>query len=221
MGTRVSVGIETTDHIGAHGLSSILAGVPWVRLSDPAGCDVAIVLTDRVGDDVLDAMRKVQARPAEAGCVLITGDITEQQLSVAAGLGVVALLHRAAATPEQILDAITLTRSLKPALPSAVLPHLLHQFHATRAGALTERERRILRLYADGLNTAEVARQVGVSTRMINLTVQDVVTRLGLRNRTHAVAYALRRDPERLLDLGNRYGHTRADEGRGDAETTP
>ena len=217
----MSVGIESSDRIGADGLSAILAEVPWVELRDPADCDVVIVLTDRVGDDALEVMRRVfRARPAEVSCVLITDDITEQQLSVAAELGVVALLHRAAATPEQIVDAIALTRSLKPALPREVLPHLLRQFHAARRGALTERERRILRLYADGLNTAEVARQVGVSTRMVNLTVFDVVTRRGLRNRTHAVAYALRQDAERLLDLAPRSGERRADEGHGDADAT-
>ena len=61
-----------------------------------------------------------------------------------------------------------------------------------RFSGLTEREIQVLRLIADGLDTAEVARELAFSERTIKSILHDVTTRLQLRNRSHAVAYAVR-----------------------------
>src|SRR5438128_123328 len=61
-----------------------------------------------------------------------------------------------------------------------------------RVSGLTEREIQVLRLVADGHNTAEIARQLAYSERTIKNVIQDVITRFQLRNRSHAVAYAVR-----------------------------
>ena len=59
-------------------------------------------------------------------------------------------------------------------------------------GALTARETDVLRLIADGCDTAEVARALCWSERTVKNVVHDITTRLHLRNRAHAVAYAVR-----------------------------
>jgi DNA-binding NarL/FixJ family response regulator len=50
----------------------------------------------------------------------------------------------------------------------------------------------VLQLFADGLTTREVARQMCYSERTIKNVLQDLTIRLNVRNRTHAVAYAVR-----------------------------
>jgi DNA-binding NarL/FixJ family response regulator len=50
----------------------------------------------------------------------------------------------------------------------------------------------VLKLLADGLDTAEVARRLSYSERTVKNVLQDVTRRHNLRNRTHAVAFALR-----------------------------
>jgi DNA-binding NarL/FixJ family response regulator len=50
----------------------------------------------------------------------------------------------------------------------------------------------VLRLVAEGLDTGEIAKRLSYSERTIKNVIHDVVTRLNLRNRSHAVAYALR-----------------------------
>ena len=50
----------------------------------------------------------------------------------------------------------------------------------------------VLRLVAEGLDTGEIARQLAFSERTIKSVLHDVTTRLQLRNRAHAVAFAVR-----------------------------
>lgn len=57
---------------------------------------------------------------------------------------------------------------------------------------LRPRERDVLLLVADGHSTREVARRLCYSERTIKNILQDLTTRFGLRNRTQAVAWALR-----------------------------
>jgi Response regulator containing a CheY-like receiver domain and an HTH DNA-binding domain len=57
---------------------------------------------------------------------------------------------------------------------------------------LSTREADILRLIADGLDTNEIAASLSYSERTVKNVLHDVTSRLQLRNRSHAVAYALK-----------------------------
>ena len=50
----------------------------------------------------------------------------------------------------------------------------------------------MLRLLADGCTTSEIARELCYSERTIKNAIQAFTSRLQLRNRSHAVAYAVR-----------------------------
>jgi DNA-binding CsgD family transcriptional regulator len=69
--------------------------------------------------------------------------------------------------------------------------HVLAPRGLTFSG-LTERELGVLRLVADGLDTGEIAQQLAYSERTIKNIIHDITTRFHLRNRSHAVAFALR-----------------------------
>jgi DNA-binding NarL/FixJ family response regulator len=56
----------------------------------------------------------------------------------------------------------------------------------------TEREIEVLRLLAEGYDTAEVADRLAYSERTVKNVLHDVTSRFNLRNRCHAVAYAVR-----------------------------
>jgi DNA-binding CsgD family transcriptional regulator len=60
------------------------------------------------------------------------------------------------------------------------------------ASGLTVREVEVLRLLSEGLSTGEVAAKLNYSERTVKYIVAGVLSRLKLRNRTHAVAHALR-----------------------------
>jgi DNA-binding NarL/FixJ family response regulator len=62
---------------------------------------------------------------------------------------------------------------------------------ATSSARLDEREREVLRLVADGFGTAEIAKRLNYSERTVKNILHRLLVRMNLRNRAHAVAYAL------------------------------
>jgi DNA-binding NarL/FixJ family response regulator len=57
---------------------------------------------------------------------------------------------------------------------------------------LTPRELRVLTLLADGYRTSEIALELAYSERTIKHAIAEMTSRLQLRNRTQAVAFAVR-----------------------------
>ena len=57
---------------------------------------------------------------------------------------------------------------------------------------LSQRELRVLGLLADGYRTSEIAVELSYSERAIKHSIAAVTSRLQLRNRTQAVAFAVR-----------------------------
>ena len=64
------------------------------------------------------------------------------------------------------------------------------------AGALSRRELEVLRLVTEGMSNAEIAERLFISTKTAGNHVSNILTKLGLRSRTEAAAYALLNLPQ-------------------------
>lgn len=62
----------------------------------------------------------------------------------------------------------------------------------TARNKLTARETEVLHLVADGRSAREIAKLLSITSRTVDEHVQAAVRKLGARNRTNAVAIALR-----------------------------
>jgi two-component system response regulator DevR len=99
------------------------------------------------------------------------------------------------------LDLATSVRSLaggESVVDRKVLPQVLAV--ARQAGlssaddqALSERQRDILRLVADGLSNREIASHINLSELTVKSYIEDVLKQLGARNRVHAAVLAIKR----------------------------
>jgi DNA-binding NarL/FixJ family response regulator len=78
-----------------------------------------------------------------------------------------------------------------PALMTAFLPG------RDKDDMLTQREREILQLLADGMSNADVAERLFISQETVKSHVRHILTKLEADTRTHAVAIALR---EAMID---------------------
>lgn len=133
------------------------------------------------GHEAIRAMRK--AAPAMG--IVAHGERAERHLASAAlGAGASAYVSYTAAAEDMVRAAraaIEQERFVDPAVPPK-----------GSRGKLTRRQREILQLLSDGGSTAMAARQLGLSEETIKTHTKYAMARLDARNRTHAVAIALR-----------------------------
>lgn len=204
MSQRIPVYVHALDPLTQTGVAGALRGRPEIRLVEGAevvDAVVAVVAVDDLGDEGLQAIRALQ-RNGCARIVLVVARPEEAGMLAAIEAGVSGLLRRAEATPEALTAAICSAASGDGTLPPDLLGRLLSAVGRLQRQvlyprgltftALTEREIDVLSLVADGLDTSEIAAKLSYSERTIKNVIHDVTLRLNLRNRTHAVAYALR-----------------------------
>jgi DNA-binding NarL/FixJ family response regulator len=204
MSERIPVYVYASDPISQAGVVSQLRPRPEVCIVDDADVDraqVAVIVTDTVDEESLRVLRAVQ-RNGIPRTVLVAGVLDDAALAAAAEAGASGLLRRAAATPEGLARAVVRVAAGQGEVPADLLGRLLDQVGRLQRqvlaprgiafSGLTEREVQVLRMVADGHDTAEIAAELCYSERTVKNTLHDVTTRLQLRNRSHAVAYALR-----------------------------
>ncbi|MFC8285098.1 MULTISPECIES: helix-turn-helix transcriptional regulator [Streptomyces] len=200
---QVTVDVRASDPLSREGVVAQLRPRPEVRLLSSPGSEahVLVLVADTVDDDVHVQLRHTQ-RTSDTRTVLIPTQITAQQLVSVAECGIGGIISRADATPEHLVDVICSVALGQGHLPGDLLAQLLTEvgrvqrevlgprgWHTTR---ISTRERDVLRLLAEGHDTAEIAKSLSFSVRTIKGTLQGVMDRFQLPNRTAAVAYALR-----------------------------
>ena len=94
--------------------------------------------------------------------------------------------------PEDLLRAIRTVARGKPFVDPSLSPALLMTDNGEGEQPLSEREREILQLLAEGLHTEEVARRIGLSTETVKSDTKRAILKLEADTRVHAVAIALR-----------------------------
>jgi DNA-binding NarL/FixJ family response regulator len=201
---RVQVWIYAEDPISQAGVSSQLRARPEIQLVSAGELDqaeVAVVVAETIDENIVRVLRAIQ-RGSAPKTILIGAVLDEEGIVVAAEAGVSALLRRAEVTSDRLVSVIAKVQAGQAEMPADLLAGLLGQVgklqrqilapRGLRFSGLTEREIQVLRLVAEGQDTGEIARRLAFSERTIKSILHDVTTRLQLRNRSHAVAYAVR-----------------------------
>jgi two-component system response regulator NreC len=94
--------------------------------------------------------------------------------------------------PADLLRAIRTVAEGKAFVDPSLSPALLMSDGGQAEQPLSEREREILQLLAEGFHTEEVARRIGLSVETVKSDTKRVIAKLQADTRTHAVAIALR-----------------------------
>lgn len=202
---KIIVRVDATDPISAVGATEALRQngslQPLTMPDNGVVADVVAVVVESIDDDALRRIREARAvkdRPV----ILVASTLDEESVLAAVQAGARSILWRREAGAERLAEIVALAVRGEGTVPADVLGRLLEQMgrlqhdvlapRGMRLNGLTDREIAVLSLVAEGLETSEIARQLSYSERTIKGILHDVTTRLQLKNRTHAVAYAVR-----------------------------
>ena len=162
---------------------------------------VALVVADDIDDAAAAQIRVLRGRGV-GRVVLLASRVDDKGLLAAAEAGVSGVVRRSDATARNLATAIRAAWAGEGTLPPDLLGRLLRQVGQLQRQVLSprgltflglsERETKVLRLLSEGLDTSEVGQKLFYSERTVKNIIHDVTSRLELRNRTHAVAYAIR-----------------------------
>jgi DNA-binding NarL/FixJ family response regulator len=177
---------------GREALESLDALAANAALPDVVLMDLAMEPVDGVA-----ATRELRARMPEVEVVAITSLIDQSRVEAALAAGASGYLVKDAA-PEELAVAIRAARRGEIHLDAAITRRLMASLAPSRDATrdsfedLSEREREILRLIADGHANKEIARRLVISERTARTHVSHILRKLGLSSRTQAALLAVR-----------------------------
>lgn len=204
MGVRVAVATYTEDPLLRAGIAHQLRPRPEVELVEKGQegrAAVALVVVDQVSEDAVQLLRKLR-HTATVRTALVVSKFGAAALRTAIECGVAAVMRRSEASQDRLIAMISAVARGEGVLPGDVLGQLLDHVgqlqraaldpRGTTLSALSAREVDVLRLVSEGLDTNEIADKLSYSERTIKNILSEINTRLRLRNRAHAVGYAMR-----------------------------
>lgn len=196
----VEISIHTQDPIMEAGVLAQLRPRPEVRIAAPntEGRSIPVVVAESLDEVTLRLLRKLRHQDPPR-TVLVVSQLREEELVLAAEAGVIAVLQRCHSTADRLISVILSASRGEGTVPGDLLAdflahtgHLYRQQNRLLVSEISEREKQILKLAAEGYSTREIADCVSYSERTVKTVLNGLVIRLALRNRTHAVAYAIR-----------------------------
>jgi DNA-binding NarL/FixJ family response regulator len=139
----------------------------------------------------MDVLKRLVASGSTTRVILYTGYGDDALLSEALDAGVAGVLDKEAPL-DDLVRAIEVVAEGGTYLDPTAAAALIAQRRRTRGHSLTQREREVLRLLADGCTNEQIGAELSISPQTVRTHVQKAMDKLGASTRVQAVATALR-----------------------------
>jgi len=155
-----------------------------------------LILLDLVmpGKDGLEVIKEIKNNFPSVKILVLTSYNEEEKLAQALKEGALGYLLKDS-SPEELLEAIKEVSQgkthLSPELAFRVVRLMTGKTTPlSNSEFLTKRELEVLNLLAQGLSDREIAQRLFISPRTVGTHVSNILTKLGVKNRTQAVLLA-------------------------------
>ncbi|HLF28257.1 MAG TPA: response regulator transcription factor [Anaerolineae bacterium] len=158
--------------------------------------DVILLDIRMPGETGIEIVKKLRQAAPEAKVLMLTSFDDDEYVTGALRAGahgyvlknvsdeILASAIRAVYHGERVLSSQVMDR---------VIQHYVDEAYEASAVGLTEEERRILRLLAEGDSNAQIAADLYLSETTVKRKLQDIFDKLSVRSRAQAAAEAVRR----------------------------
>lgn len=172
--------------------SEALARIP------PTRPNVAVLDVRLPDGNGVEVCREVRSRHPEIQCLMLTSFSDDEALFQAIMAGASGYLLKQIKGPD-IVDAIRRVASGQSLLDPAVTAQVLERLRTPpaedeRLATLTDQERRVLELIADGLTNRQIGEHLHLAEKTIKNYVSNLLSKLGMERRTQAAVYAAKLD---------------------------
>ncbi|CAL9409460.1 MULTISPECIES: response regulator [Streptomyces] len=157
--------------------------------------DVILMDVKMPGMDGVDALRRLRELDNHARVLVVTSFTEQRTVVPALRAGAAGYVYKDV-DPDALAGAIRSVHAghilLQPEVAGALLSQEESGSGPGRAGSLTEREREVLGLIADGRSNREIARALVLSEKTVKTHVSNILMKLDLADRTQAALWAVR-----------------------------
>jgi len=172
-----------------------ITAVEMVRQLEPD-----VVLMDLVMPrmDGIAATREIKSKGIPTKVIALTSFAEDDKVIPAIQAGASSYLLKDVA-PDELVEAIRAVHRgearLHPDIAHKLMEQVAHQASPASAPPvehLTEREREVVRLVAQGRSNAEIAQALTISDKTVKTHISNVLSKLGLQDRTQLAIYAIK-----------------------------
>jgi DNA-binding NarL/FixJ family response regulator len=170
-------------------------GAEGVERAEELRPDVVLMDIKMPGMDGVEALRRLRELDNPARVLIVTSFTEQRTVVPALRAGAAGYVYKDV-DPDALAGAIRSVHAGHILLQLEVAGALLAQEDSTtgqgRGGSLTEREREVLGLIADGRSNREIARALVLSEKTVKTHVSNILMKLDLADRTQAALWAVR-----------------------------
>jgi DNA-binding NarL/FixJ family response regulator len=207
---KTSVLIVDSLQLVREGLRAILAAQPGLEVTgEAADGRGAVAFAREHHPDVVvleeqlrrlssaETVRRIREESPTTACIVLSGVEGDSQVRQALLSGATGFVPKSSSSAE-LLDAIRAVARGRSYLAPALADHVVSALRATGRGTagpegeLTNRQREVLQLIAEGLSTKEIAEELGISVKTAQTHRAKLMGRVGIRKASSLVRYAIR-----------------------------
>ncbi len=165
--------------------------------------DVAVLDVQLPDGNGVEVCREIRSRHPEINCLILTSFADDEALFNAIMAGAAGYVLKQVKGNDLVDGIRRVARGeslLDPSLTSRVLERLRAKPEPDELAGLTEQERRILDLIAEGLTNRQIGERMFLAEKTVKNYVSNVLAKLGMSRRSEAAAFAARLDERRHRD---------------------
>ena len=176
---------------------SVASAIKEARRTEPDVVIMDVRLPDGSG---VEACREIRAERPDTKVLMLTSYADEEAVFASIMAGAVGYLLKQTST-RTLIEAIERVMKGESLLDPAVTRRVLERVRSGKQdeddglGLLSEQERKILDLIAEGKTNKEIAKEIFLSDKTVKNYVSSILSKLNMRRRSEAAAFIARRSP--------------------------